>query len=66
MKFSMVILLGLLGSGCSWLIPQPVVEQSYYVPVIRSDDSVNGYTPSITPVVRQPSSSPQIYTPVLR
>lgn len=66
MKFTVVIVFGLLASGCSLFNTQPVVEQSYYVPVIRSDASGAGYTPSVTPVVRQPRSSPRIYTPVLR
>ena len=47
MKLGVVVFLGLLSSGCS-LFQQPVVQESYFVPVIRSDVSTSGYVPSVT------------------
>jgi len=67
MKLGVVVFLGLLGSGCS-LFQQPVVQESYFVPVIRSDVSTSGYVPSVTPVVPPKSNKerPRLYTPILR
>lgn len=67
MKFGIIIFLGLLTAGCS-LFQQPVIQESYFVPVIRSDVSSSGYTPSITPMAapRSQKERPRIYTPVLR
>ncbi|NVK75985.1 hypothetical protein C0J08_05275 [Marinomonas sp. CT5] len=67
MKLGVVVFLGLISTGCS-LFQQPVVQESYFVPVIRSDNSSSGYTPSVTPMVspRPQKERPRIYTPVLR
>lgn len=65
MKFGVVVLFSLISAGCSLLGQQPVVQESYFVPVIRSDVSSSGYTPSVTPATQQ-KTTPRIYTPVLR
>ncbi len=67
MKLGIIIFLGLMTAGCS-LFQQPVIQESYFVPVIRSDVSSSGYTPSITPMTapRSQKERPRIYTPVLR
>jgi len=67
MKLGVIVFLGLLGTGCS-LFEQPVVQESYFVPVIRSDVSTSGYTPTVTPMSTPKSQKerPRIYTPVLR
>lgn len=66
MKFGVVIILSLLASGCSLFYgQQPVMQESYMVPVIRSDVSSSGYTPSVTPMITT-QESPRIYTPVIR
>ncbi|MBJ7538388.1 hypothetical protein [Marinomonas transparens] len=68
MKFAVVFLLGLISTGCSlFLPPPPMVQESYFVPVIRSDSSSAGYTPTVTPMQqRKEPPAPRIYTPVLR
>ncbi|MBU1294528.1 hypothetical protein B6N13_11710 [Marinomonas sp. UCMA 3892] len=67
MKLGVVVFLGLISSGCS-LFQQPVIQESYFVPVIRSDVSSSGYTPTVTPMSAPKSNRerPRIYTPVLR
>jgi len=65
MKLGVVILFSLISAGCSLLGQQPVVQESYFVPVIRSDVSSSGYTPSVIPAAQQ-KTTPRIYTPVLR
>jgi len=65
MKLGVVVFLGLISAGCS-LFQQPIVQESYFVPVIRSDNSSAGYTPSVTPMSSQRKDNPRIYTPVLR
>ncbi|RBP81879.1 hypothetical protein DFP80_109179 [Marinomonas rhizomae] len=65
MKLGVVVFLGLISAGCS-LFQQPVIQESYFVPVIRSDNSSSGYTPTVTPMSQQRREQPRIYTPVLR
>jgi hypothetical protein len=65
MKLSAVIFLSLVTTGCALSEPAVVVQESFFVPVIRSDVSSSGYTPSVTPMM-QTKSTPRIYTPVLR
>ena len=67
MKLGIVIFLSLISAGCS-LFQQPVIQESYFVPVIRSDVSSSGYTPTVTPMSSPKSNKerPRIYTPVLR
>lgn len=65
MKLGVVVFLGLLTAGCA-LTEQPVVvQESFFVPVIRSDVSSAGYTPTVTPTIPT-KTTPRIYTPVLR
>ncbi|BFM51025.1 hypothetical protein THO17_31880 [Marinomonas sp. THO17] len=65
MKRSAVILLSFITAGCGVLRP-PVVQESYFVPVIRSDVSTSGYTPTVTPMIQKKEDPRRIYTPVLR
>jgi hypothetical protein len=67
MKLGVVVFLGLISTGCSLFEP-PVIQESYFVPVIRSDVSSSGYTPTVTPMSSPQSNRerPRIYTPVLR
>jgi|TARA_R110002167_G_scaffold123944_2_gene303088 hypothetical protein len=67
MKLGVVVFLGLISASCS-LFQQPVIQESYFVPVIRSDNPSSGYTPSVTPMSSPKSNKerPRIYTPVLR
>jgi hypothetical protein len=67
MKLGVVVFLGLISTGCSLFEP-PVIHESYFVPVIRSDVSSSGYTPTVTPMSSPQSNRerPRIYTPVLR
>ncbi|BDX02113.1 hypothetical protein MACH16_08610 [Marinomonas pontica] len=64
MKLGVIVFLGLISTGCS-LIQQPVIQESYFVPVIRSDVSSSGYTPTVAPMTQR-KETPRIYTPVLR
>ncbi|WP_392386520.1 hypothetical protein [Marinomonas primoryensis] len=64
MKLGVVVFLGLISASCS-LFQQPVIQESYFVPVIRSDNSSSGYTPTVTPMTQR-KANPRIYTPVLR
>lgn len=60
MKFSVVILLGLLVGACSF--GQPVAQETYFVPVIQSDVPGSGKTPSVVPVVKKQSEEvPLVY-----
>ncbi|MEL0636022.1 MULTISPECIES: hypothetical protein [Marinomonas] len=52
MKLSVIILLGMSLSACS-LWQEPISQETYFVPVIRSDVSNSGYTPSVIPIVRK-------------
>nr|WP_272071279.1 hypothetical protein [Marinomonas sp.] len=66
MKFGVVMLFGFMSVGCAVEQQSTVVQESFFVPVIRSDYSSSGYTPSITPASQPQEESPRIYTPVLR
>ncbi|GAB3488653.1 hypothetical protein [Marinomonas epiphytica] len=68
MKLGSTLFLVLMLSGCSLFTEKTVVQESYFVPVIRSDISSAGYIPSVTPNVNPGRSKerPRIYTPVLR
>lgn len=65
MKLGVVVFLSLISVGCGLIGQPPVPQESYFVPVIRSDVSSSGYTPSVTPNL-QKKETPRIYTPVLR
>ncbi|MCB5161639.1 hypothetical protein [Marinomonas algarum] len=65
MKLGVSIFLGLLLTGCS-LFYEPVIQESYFLPVIQSDVTTSGYRPSVTPVaptIRR-LDRPTIYTPL--
>ncbi|NLQ18219.1 hypothetical protein HGG82_11375 [Marinomonas sp. M1K-6] len=68
MKLGIVLILSALSAGCGLLGAPPVIQESYFVPVIRSDSSSSGYIPSVTPMSapRTQKERPRIYTPVLR
>ncbi|MCV2403820.1 hypothetical protein OFY17_13185 [Marinomonas sp. C2222] len=66
MKVVVLILLGFITIGCTIEQQSTVVQESFFVPVIRSDASSSGYTPSITPTTQPQEEGPRIYTPVLR
>lgn len=60
MKLSAVVFLALLVSACA----QPVTEQqaTYVTPIIQSDVSSSGYTPSVIPIVHpRKKAYPLIY-----
>ncbi|MBR7887355.1 hypothetical protein J9B83_00265 [Marinomonas sp. A79] len=67
MKLGVGVFLGLLLTGCS-LFSEPVIQESYFLPVIQSDVTTGGYTPSVTPVAPQIRrvDRPTIYTPLPR
>ena len=65
MKLGVVILLSSVVAGCSFFGQQPVIQESFFAPVIRSDVSTSGYTPTVTPMTQR-KETPRIYTPVLR
>ncbi|WP_347982960.1 hypothetical protein [Marinomonas sp. 5E14-1] len=65
MKLGVVVFLGLLNVGCALIDKPVVVQESFFVPVIRSDVSSAGYTPTVIPTVPT-KTTPRIYTPVLR
>ncbi|TYL47228.1 hypothetical protein [Marinomonas sp. IMCC 4694] len=66
MKLGIMIFLGLSCAGCS-LFQQPIIQESYFVPVIRSDVSNSGYTPFVTPTTppKVTKERPRFYTPAL-
>lgn len=67
MKLGVVVFLSLIAAGCGSLEQKSTaVQESYFVPVIRSDVSSSGYTPSVTPIIQPQTTTPRIYTPVLR
>ncbi|MBD5772262.1 hypothetical protein [Marinomonas colpomeniae] len=67
MKLGVIVFLSFIAAGCnSFGQSQSVAQESYFVPVIRSDVSSSGYTPTVTPIVKQTKETPRIYTPVLR
>ncbi|PYF78626.1 MULTISPECIES: hypothetical protein [Marinomonas] len=61
MKLGVVVFLGLISAGCSLFAP-PVTQESYFVPVIRSDTSNSAYVPTVTPDIQR-KEMPRIYTP---
>ena len=61
MKLGVIVFLGLISAGCSLLAP-PVYQESYFVPVIRSDTATSGYVPTVAPAVQR-KERPRIYTP---
>ena len=66
MKLGAVVCLSLITTGCALLGPDVVVQDSFFVPVIRSDVSSSGYTPSVATMTQPQKETPRIYTPVLR
>jgi len=68
MKFGLIILMSVITAGCGALTAQqPVVQDTFFTPVIQSDVSSSGYTPSVTtPAPAPKKSTSRIYTPVLR
>lgn len=67
MKLVVLVLLSFIAVGCAMEQQSSVVQESFFVPVIRSDVSSSGYTPSITPAAQpKAEEGPRIYTPVLR
>ncbi len=67
MKFGLIILFSFITMGCSVLgQQQPVVKDTFFTPVIQSDVSSSGYTPSVTTPATTPKKTSRIYTPVLR
>jgi hypothetical protein len=65
MKLGAVVFLSLITVGCAFSEQPVVVQESFFVPVIRSDVSSSGYTPTVTPATPT-KTTPRIYTPVLR
>ena len=68
MKFGLIILMSVIAAGCGPLMTtqQPVVQDTFFTPVIQSDVSSSGYTPSVTTPATTPKKTSRIYTPVLR
>lgn len=65
MKLGVVFIFGFILAGCSMFTEQQLVEERYFVPVIRSDVSASDYTPIVTPTTLQKETR-RIYTPVIR
>ncbi|MGR0279981.1 hypothetical protein ACUM5Y_13175 [Marinomonas dokdonensis] len=64
MKLSVVFLMSCILAGCSAFTEQQIVQEHYFVPVIRSDVAPAGYTPAVTPTITHKESR-LIYTPAI-